>query len=77
MSMGVCGSAKFTDESVMTHPDWQVLVLSRYGSSQQVVAHAQFERNICNRHRLLGCLSLWLAASIEKGRDTIHEHEQE
>jgi len=49
LPMGLCSSDKLTGESVMTHPDWQVLVFSRYGSCQQVVTHAQFKRNICTQ----------------------------
>lgn len=56
--MGICSSDKFTDESVMTHPDWQVLVLSRYGSSQQIVTHAQFKRNICTQTYAWGLVSV-------------------
>ena len=47
--MGACSSDKFIGESVMTHPDRQILVLSRYGSSQQVVTHAQFKCHICTQ----------------------------
>lgn len=49
LSMGLCSSDKFTGESVVTHPDRQVLVLSRYGSCQQVVTHAQFKGHICTQ----------------------------
>ena len=72
-----------TDESVMTHPDWQVLVFSRYGSRQQVVAHAQFKRNICRQTSCawvlvhVACSFNWTGKGYNTQRMTKHKVDDE
>ncbi len=61
----------------MTHPDWQVLVLSRYGSSQQVVAHAQFKCHICTQTSHAWVLVAYCGLQLQLEREGIRYTEDD